>query len=102
MPESKRHHPEEKHLEEDDMHGTLLEWKAPGRPFRVHSRQYYMNVLLITAAIEIILFLFAQYLLMVVVLAFVFLAFALATTPPREFYYRITTEGVLVEDHFFI
>ena len=81
---------------------TYLEWQAPGRPFIKHSKQYYLNALLIMTAIEIILFLFSEYTLMVVVLALVFLAFALATVPPRLFHYRVTSEGILVEDHFFI
>src|SRR5579859_2471284 len=115
MPASEQKNPEykkpkenrsaEKHKDQEpDLHDihTLLEWDAPGRPFRKHSKQYFINILLITAALEIILFLFAQHLLMVVVLSLVFLSFALAISPPRKFHYRITTEGILVEDHFFI
>jgi hypothetical protein len=52
--------------------------------------------------IEIILFLFSQYMLMLVVLSLVFLAFALASVPPRDFHYRISSEGITIEDHFFI
>ena len=39
---------------------------------------------------------------MIVVLSLVFVAFALATVPPRDFHYRISTEGITVEDHFFL
>ena len=52
--------------------------------------------------IEIILFLFSQYMLMLVVISLVFVAFALATVPPRDFHYRISSEGITVEDHFFL
>lgn len=52
--------------------------------------------------VEVILFLFSQYLLMVLVLSFVFLAYALNTTAPHDFHYKITTEGIMVEDHFFL
>jgi len=81
---------------------TLLEWKAPGRPFKERSREYFINAFLIMAAVEIILFLFSQYLLMVLVFSLVFLAFALASVPPRIFEYKISTQGVRIENHFFI
>ena len=81
---------------------TILEWSAPGRPFRKRGRQYYLTSLLIMLLVEVILFLFSQYLLMLVVVSFVFVAFALATVAPSNFKYRISTEGITVEDHFFL
>ncbi|HEX7041899.1 MAG TPA: hypothetical protein VF189_01485 [Patescibacteria group bacterium] len=81
---------------------TLLSWDGPGRPYKKRTRSYFASVLLIAILVEIILFLFSQYALMVVVASLVFLAFALAVSPPRDFHYRISTEGVMVEDHFFI
>ena len=81
---------------------TLLAWTAPGRPFRKRGKQYYLTSLLIMLLIEIILFLFSQYLLMLVVVSLVFVSFALATVPPRDFHYRISTEGLTIEDHFFL
>jgi hypothetical protein len=81
---------------------TLLSWHAPGRPYKNHSVEYYVNAFLITLAVEIILFFFSQYLLMMVVLSLAFLSFALAAIPPRTFLYSISTEGIRVEDYFFI
>lgn len=81
---------------------TLLSWKAPGRPFRKRGKEYYLSVLLITVLIEVILFLFSQYMLMAVVLSFVVMAFALVTVPPHNFQYRISTEGITIEDHFYL
>lgn len=81
---------------------TILEWKAPGRPFRKRGKQYYLTSLLIMLLVEVILFLFSQYMLMLVVLSLVFVAFSLATVPPHDFKYRISSEGVTVEDHFFL
>ena len=81
---------------------TLLSWSAPGRPFKKKGREYFINILLIMLAVQVILFLFSQYLLMLVVASLVFLAFALATVPPHDFHYRITSEGIKVEDHFFL
>lgn len=81
---------------------TLLSWTAPGRPFRRRGKEFYLSALLIMLLIEIILFLFSQYILMLVVLSLVFVAFALVTIPPRDFHYRISSEGVTIEDHFFL
>lgn len=96
--------PHEEYTETNNFHDvkTILEWTAPGRPFRRRGKQYYLTSLLIMLFVEIILFLFAQYLLMLVVLSLVFVAFALNTVAPSNFKYRISTEGITIEDHFFL
>src|ERR1700683_2724949 len=72
---------------------TYLSWHAHGRPYKQHSLEYYTNSFLITMAIEIILFLFSQYVLMALVFSLAFLVFALSAVPPRNLYYRISSEG---------
>ncbi len=52
--------------------------------------------------VQIILFLFSEYVLMIAVASLVFVAFALATVPPTNFHYRVSSEGITIEDHFFI
>jgi hypothetical protein len=81
---------------------TLLEWEAPGRPFIKRHKSYYTTSLLIMFFLEVILFLFSQYMLMLVVASLVFVAFALATVPPHNFKYRISSEGIFIEDYFYI
>lgn len=81
---------------------TLLSWKAPGRPYKKRGKQYFMTVILLMIFIEVILFLFSQYALMAVVASFVFLAFSFVLVPPRDFHYRISTQGVTVEDHSYL
>lgn len=81
---------------------TLLSWSAPGRPFKKKTKHFYLSVLLILFFVEAILFLFSQYELMVVLLALTFLSFALSFVPPHDFHYKITTEGIKVEDYFYI
>ncbi|HKC14917.1 MAG TPA: hypothetical protein VKC89_03085 [Patescibacteria group bacterium] len=81
---------------------TLLAWTGPGRPFRKRGKQYFLTAILIVFLVEIILFLFSQYLLMLVVLSLLFLSFALATVPPRDFHYRISNQGITVEDHSYL
>lgn len=79
-----------------------MSWTGPGRPFRKRGRQFFLTALLIALLVEIILFLFSQYLLMVVVVSLVFLSFVLALVPPRDFHYRISNQGVTVEDHSYL
>lgn len=81
---------------------TLVSWEAPGRPFKKRSKSFFASILLLGLLVEIILFLFSQYTLMFVVVALIFVGFALSIVPPRNFHYRISTEGVMVEDHFFL
>lgn len=81
---------------------TLLSWHAPGRPFRKRGREFYMGMLLLMLLVEIILFLFGEYMGMLVVLSLVFVTFALVTIPPHDFHYKISTEGIMIEDHFYL
>jgi hypothetical protein len=101
-----KHSPQREKTDEERAHEhdvrTYLEWNAPGRPFIKRSREYFVNILLIMMAIEIILFLFGQYLLMLVVFSLVFLSFAISMIPPHQFYYKISSEGIRIEDYFYI
>lgn len=81
---------------------TFLEWRAPGRPFRKRGKEFYINSLFILVLIEVILFLFSQYVLMMVALSLTFVSFALVTVPPSHFRYKVTSEGIMVEDHFYL
>ena len=95
------HH--ETHQENHDFDvRTLLSWSAPGRPFTKKGRQFYLSVILILLLFEVILFLFSQYELMLVLVALTFLSLALSSVPPHNFHYKITTEGIKVEDYFYI
>ncbi|MGH7245547.1 MAG: hypothetical protein ACREGI_01280 [Candidatus Levyibacteriota bacterium] len=99
--------PEETHEEkhhQQKLHDvvTILTWRAPGRPFKKRSKSFYASSILIALLLEIILFLFSQYLLMMVIVSLVFVAFALASVPPVDFQYRISSEGITIEDHFFL
>ena len=81
---------------------TFLSWSAPGRPFKKRGKQFYMTALLIALLIEVILFLFSQYMFMFVIASLVFVGFAFTSVPPKNFHYRVSSEGIAVEDHFYI
>lgn len=100
--ETKPETKEQKHTHHQHAIETLLEWTAPGRPFRKRDRQYYLTSILLVLLIEIILFLFSQHMLMLLILSFLFVAFALSSVAPGNFKYRISTEGITIEDHFFL
>ncbi len=81
---------------------TLLAWTGPGRPFKKRGRQFYLTSLLIALLVEVILFLFSQYLLMLVVLSLLFMSFVMATVAPKDFHYKISNQGITVEDHSYL
>ncbi len=81
---------------------TLLSWRASGRPFRKKSKEYFLSSALILILVEIVLFLFSQYELMMAAGALYFMSLALSTVPPKDFHYKISTEGVMIEDRFYI
>ena len=81
---------------------TILSWDASGRPYKKRKKEFYLTALLIATLIGVILFLFSQYLLMLVVAALVLVSFALSSVPPRDFHYKISTEGLTIEDHYYL
>ena len=100
----KREEKEEKNVrfEESTDVKTLLSWHAPGRPYRKKGKEFYLNAFIILLAFEAIILLFHWYMLMLAIAALGFLAFALSSVPPQMFFYRLSTQGVMVEDRFFL
>src|SRR5579872_1607893 len=81
---------------------TLLAWHAPGRPYKKKGKEFFGTSLLIAILFEVIAFLFAQYLLMLLIASLTFVIFMLELVPPHNFRYRISTEGITVEDHSYL
>ncbi len=80
---------------------TLIEWEAPSRPFRKKDRSYYTTVAIIVILLILIAFLASEFLLIGVILAFAFVAYALAFVPPGDMKYKISTQGITVGEHFY-
>jgi Ca2+/Na+ antiporter len=74
---------------------TLLEWKAPARPFKRKSKEFFSTVLTIAALIVIILAFLKEWFAILAVIAFVFLVFVTGKTPPEEVEHKITTRGIV-------
>jgi hypothetical protein len=81
---------------------TLLAWHAPSRPHRKRAKEYYVNSMLIVLALEVILVLFKEYMLMLVIMSVAFVSYALSATEPDPLYCRISTEGIAVGDHYYL
>ncbi len=81
---------------------TLLSWSAYGRPYVRRGKQFYLTATLLAILICIILFLFHQYLFIFLVGSFLFVAFAFAYTPPKNYHYKISSEGILIEKKFYL
>ena len=81
---------------------TILSWRAPGRPYKKRKKEFYLTGALIALLLSVIAFLFSQYMLILVVWSLVFVGFALSLIPPRDFHYKISTEGITLEDHYYL
>lgn len=89
---------EEAFLEEEK---TLLTWKAPSRIFKKRTNEFFTTIGAIVLLVCIILLFIREFLLMIVVIAFSFLAYVLGTVEPEEVENEITTRGVRVNGKFY-
>lgn len=81
---------------------NLLIWKAPSRPHRKRDRSFYTTVALLILLIGAISFLLLQdYLLIGALLAFGFVVYVLNFVEPSDITYKLSTQGVTIEDHFY-
>jgi len=74
---------------------TLLEWKAPTRPFKRKSKEFFSTVLTIAALIVIILAFLKEWFAILAVVAFVFLVFVIGKIPPEDVSHKITNRGII-------
>ncbi len=80
---------------------TLLEWKAPSRPFRKRDRSFYTTIIILIVLISLIAILASQILLVGVLFAIGFVVYALNFIAPDEITYKISTQGITIGDHFY-
>lgn len=72
----------------------LLVWKAPSRPFKKRSKEFFTTVAAIVFLLAVILLFVKEWLLIGVVVALMFVSYVLATVPPEEITHKISTRGV--------
>lgn len=88
--------------EEKEVVRTLLSWKAPARPFRKRTRDYYLTIAAIVFFVCVILLFFKEWLLIGVILSLTFVTYVLGTVPPREVEHKITTEGIVSHERAYL
>jgi hypothetical protein len=102
LPQSR---PEISHFEDHygdlDPVKELVSWEAPSRPFRKKDRSFYTTAAILVILVSLIALLAGQVMLIGAVLALLFLVYVLNFVPPQEAKYRLSTQGVTVEEHFY-
>lgn len=74
---------------------TLLEWSAPSRLFKKREREYFTTIGAIAFLVCFLLLLFKEWMLIVVIIAFVFASYVMSTIAPDEADHKITTLGIV-------
>lgn len=86
---------------ESKMVETLMTWKAPSRPHRKKNRSFYTTVAILIILIAMIALLAGERMLVAVLFALMFLVYVLNFIEPGEIDYKISTQGVTIDDHFY-
>lgn len=96
-----------KHLDfdyEDPEHDpvkTLIEWVAPSRPFRKKDRSFYTTVAILIILVSMLALLAGERILVAALFALMFLVYVISFIAPEDAKYRISTQGVTINDHFY-
>lgn len=79
----------------------VLIWRAPSRPFRKKDRSYYTTIAILVILLILIALLMHEIMLIGVLLAVAFVAYVLGFVPPEDVDYKISEDGITVENHFY-
>lgn len=79
----------------------LLQWVADSRVVHKRSNEYYSSLAVIVLLISLILFFAGQILLIVVLVAFLFLAYVLASVKAERVLNQITTYGIRIRGELY-
>lgn len=80
---------------------NLLSWTAPSRPHRKKDRSFYTTVAILIILIAMIALLAGERMLVAVLFALMFLVYVLNFIEPQEIEYKLSTQGVTVDEHFY-
>ncbi len=80
---------------------TILTWQASSRPFRKKDRSFYTTATILVVLTSLIALLAGQIMLIGVLFALLFLVYVLNFIPPQEAHYKISTQGITLDDHFY-
>lgn len=79
----------------------LLVWTAPSRPYRKKDRSFYTVALVLIVLGGLVALPISGPLFGVALMALLFVAFVLDRMPPEDIQYKISTQGVTVDNHFY-
>jgi hypothetical protein len=80
---------------------TLLSWRAPSRPHRKKDRSFYTTVAILIILIAMIALLAGERMLVAVLFALMFLVYVLNFIEPQEIDFKLSTQGVTIDEHFY-
>lgn len=75
---------------------VLLDWKAPSRPFKKRNREFFTTIASIVFLLTIILLFLKEWLLIGAIISLSFVTYVIASIPPEEIEYKITTRGISI------
>ena len=88
--------PEERENAGRQIERDLFVWKAPARPFKRRSRNFYITVFAIVGVVGLILFLAEGAMPVILLASLIFLYYVLNTVQPQVIEYKITNWGVKI------
>lgn len=76
----------------------IVSWTAPARPFKVHSKKFYVTVFSIVGIVGIILFVAEGVMPVILLVALMFLFYILSTVQPENVGYKVTSRGIKIAE----
>ena len=95
------HHAGVAPIPESKLVETLMTWQAPSRPHRKKDRSFYITVATLIILIAMIALLAGERMLVAVLFAFMFLVYVINFIPPQEIEFKLSTQGVTIDAHFY-
>jgi hypothetical protein len=86
----------------DNANDTTISWTAPSRPFKKRNARFYTTITVIVILISLILFFAGQFLPIAAVVAVAFLGYVLASVPPEEVRYQLSSDGIRIENNLYL
>ena len=76
----------------------LYSWKAPARPFKRRSREFWLRVIVSASVLGLIIFLAEGVMPVILLISVIFLFYVMSNVEPEEVTYKITNRGIKIAD----
>lgn len=76
----------------------IFVWKAPSRPFKRRTRQFWLTTIAIAAIFGLVMFLAEGAMPVILIVAIVFLVYVYSTVEPEIIEYKITNMGIKIQN----